>query len=195
MKELSLNILDIVENSCKAEATLVKIIILEDDERLTVSIEDNGMGMTNETLLSVTNPFYTTRTTRKVGMGIPLFKLAAEQTGGSIKITSNHISDKTKEHGTTLTALFYKNHIDFTPLGNVIDTLITLIQGHPTIDFLYMHSNGESTVTLETAKLRAVLEDVPLNSFEILAWIRENLEEQYNEKHKNNIEIKERKKT
>ena len=86
MKELSLNILDISENSVKAGATLTEILIHEDEENLTITIKDDGCGMTEEILLSVTNPFYTTRTTRKVGLGIQLLKLAAEQTGGHIKI-------------------------------------------------------------------------------------------------------------
>ena len=88
MKELSLNILDISENSVKARATLVEITLTETDETLTVSVKDDGCGMDGETLKSVENPFYTTRTTRSVGLGIPLLKMAAEQTGGEVKISS-----------------------------------------------------------------------------------------------------------
>ena len=180
MKEISLNILDIAENSTKARATLVRIMIEETADTLTLTITDNGCGMTEEILRGVTDPFYTTRTTRKVGMGIPLLKFAAEMTGGSLNITSRHESEYT-EHGTTVTAVFYKNHIDFTPLGDVISSITTLIQGHPDTDFCFLHKSESAEVAFDTREVRAVLEDIPLDSFEVLIWIKENLEEQYEE--------------
>ena len=179
MKELSLNILDISENSVKALATLVEIVIEETEDVMTISITDNGTGMSEETLRSVINPFYTTRTTRKVGLGIPLFKFAAEQTGGGIEIISRHIDTYPENHGTTVKATFFKKHIDFTPLGDVVSTLTTLIQGHADIDFLYRHIFGERSVDFDTREVRAVLGDIPLDSYEILMWIKDNLEEQY----------------
>ncbi len=179
MKEISLNILDIAENSVKAKADLVQIILTETSDTLTVNITDNGTGMTEEVLESVTNPFYTTRTTRKVGLGIPLFKFAAEQTGGKIEIESKHINKYSEDHGTSVKAIFYKNHIDFTPLGDVISTITTLIQGHPDTDFLFRHTFDGKEASLDTRELRDVLEGIPLDSFEILMWIKENLEEQY----------------
>ena len=179
MKELSLNILDISENSVKAKATLVEITLDETEEALTISITDNGTGMTEEVRRSVVDPFYTTRTTRKVGLGIPLFKFAAEQTGGGIEIISRHINDFPDEHGTTVKATFYKKHIDYTPLGDVISTVTTLIQGHADIDFHYRHVYEDRTVDFDTREVRSVLEDIPLDSYEILLWIKENLEEQY----------------
>ena len=112
MKELSLNILDIAENSVKAGASLTEILVLESGETLTLTITDNGSGMTKEILNSVTDPFCTTRTTRKVGMGIPLLKLEAEMTGGSLAIESRHFEEYPENHGTKVTAVFYKNHID-----------------------------------------------------------------------------------
>ena len=181
MKELSLNILDITENSTKAKAELISIEILENDDTLRIVITDNGTGMTEETLLSVANPFYTTRTTRKVGMGIPLFRMAAEMTGGELSIASKHISEHPEQHGTSVSALFYKNHIDFTPLGDIISTVTTLIQGHPNVDFLFTHTMGDECVSLDTRELRAVLEGVPLDTFEVLTWIKDNLVEQYAE--------------
>lgn len=181
MKELSLNILDIVENSTKAKAELVEIEIIEDKTTLTVRITDDGSGMSEETLLSVTDPFYTTRTTRKVGMGIPLFRLAAEQTGGGLTITSHHIDDYPEEHGTVVNAIFDKSHIDFTPLGDIVSTITTLIQGHPDVDFKFTHTVNDSSVSLDTRELREVLDDIPLDNFEVLLWIKDNLIEQYNE--------------
>lgn len=184
MKELSLNILDITENSTKANAELVEIEISESKEQLTIRITDDGTGMKEETLLSVANPFYTSRTTRKVGMGIPLFRFAAELTGGNLDITSKHIDEYPDDHGTTVTATFYKNHIDFTPLGDIISTITTLIQGHPTVDFVFTHKIGDDCVLVDTREIKAVLDGVPIDTFEVLLWIKDNLTEQYDEINK-----------
>ena len=176
MKEISLNILDITENSVKAGASLTEIYIWESDTELILTIKDNGHGMDEETVRSVTDPFYTTRTTRKVGLGIPLLKLACEQTGGNLSITSSKDADK---HGTTVKALYKKDHIDFTPLGDVTSSIVTLIQGHPDTDFLFRHTVNGAEVELDTRELRTVLEDVPLDTYEVICWIRENLQDQY----------------
>lgn len=182
MKELSLNILDIAKNSVKAGATLTTIEIIETDETLTLRFSDNGCGMTEEFLKNVTDPFCTTRTTRSVGLGIPLLKLEAEQTGGSFNITSRHESEYPDSHGTVTEATFYKNHIDMTPLGDVISSVVTLIQGDPETDFLFIHTRPSGQVRLDTRELREVLGDeVPLDLPDVLAWIRGNLEEQYGE--------------
>lgn len=181
MKELSLNILDIVENSVKARATLTEIIIEETDSKLTITINDDGSGMSEETLLAVTNPFYTTRTTRKVGLGIPLLILSAEQTGGSVTITSKTADSKDSSHGTQVVAHYYKNHIDFTPLGDVVSTITTLIQGHPDTDFLFCHRKCGKEVSLDTRSVKEILDDVPINTYEVIKWIRENLTEQYSD--------------
>ena len=179
MKELSLNILDITENSTKAGAKNVSIIITETKETLQFSVSDDGCGMMPDFVESVTNPFTTTRTTRKVGLGIPLLKLAAEQTGGNMSITSKHVSLHPDDHGTTTTALFYKKHLDFTPLGDIISTITTLIQGHGDVDFLFEHVTEDKEVKLDTRELRAVLGDVGLDSFEVICWIKDYLSEQY----------------
>ena len=179
MKELSLNILDISQNSITAGASLVEISLIEkEDGWLTLAIVDNGCGMSEETLRTVMDPFYTTRTTRKVGMGIPLLKLAAEQTGGALKIES--VSDKVSEkHGTTITATFDTNHIDMTPLGDVIETVVTILQGHPEVDYLFIHKTPHVSVKMDTREMRAVLGDVSLAEPEILEWVRRSLSEQY----------------
>ena len=176
MKEISLNILDIAENSVKANATLTEIFIDESADKLTLTIKDDGCGMSEETVKSVIDPFYTTRKTRKVGLGIPLLKLACEQTGGTLSIAS---SVKENEHGTTVTAVFFKNHIDYTPLGDVTSSIVNLIQGHPDTDFFFRHTKDNDVVELDTREIRAVLEDVPLDTYEVICWIRDNLEEQY----------------
>lgn len=180
MKELSLNILDIAENSVKAKATLVLIHITEDEELLTLTIADNGCGMREEILRGVIDPFYTTRTTRSVGLGIPLLKLAAEQTGGDVSITSRHESEFPDDHGTRVVARFHVQHIDFTPMGDIISTVITLIQGHSEIDFEFRHEGKDFSVLLDTRQMREILGDgILLNEPEILAWIAQYLKDQY----------------
>ncbi len=180
MKELSLNVLDVAKNSVKAGAKNIRIEITETEDTLTLAISDDGCGMTPEFLQNVTDPFCTTRTTRAVGLGIPLLKLEAEQTGGSLSIESKHESTHPTDHGTTTAATFFKNHIDMTPLGDIKGTIITLIQGSPDIDFLFIHTSPDFDVRLDTKELREVLGDeVPLDNAEVLMWISENLSEQY----------------
>lgn len=179
MKELSLNILDIAKNSVKAKATQVKVVLNETEDTVEIIISDNGCGMKQDFLESVTDPFSTTRTTRKVGMGIPFFKLASEQTGGSFVITSVHESES-ENHGTETRAIFHKNSVDFTPLGDIISTVTTLIQGSPDIRWIYRHSMPDKEVTLDTDELKAVLgDDVPLDNIEVILWIKGYLEEAY----------------
>ena len=179
MKELSLNILDIVQNSVKAEASRIIISIVEDNEKLNFTVSDNGVGMDKDFLAKVTNPFTTTRTTRPVGLGIPLLKMAAEQTGGSFEIKSRYFMDFPNNHGTEISATFYKQHIDFVPLGDIIETVITLIQGNPDLDFVFTHKIDDVTISLNPEELRNVLGDVPLNNIEVILWIKEYLGDQY----------------
>ena len=180
MKELSLNILDIAENSYKAGATLTEISILECGTELTLTITDNGSGMKKETLLGVTDPFFTTRKTRSVGLGLPLLKLEAEQTGGRLSIESRHMNDFPEDHGTSVSAVFYTDHIDCPPIGDVVSTVVTLIHGHPDVETVFTHKlKNEKVISLDTREMRAVLGEVPLNTFEVLEWIRGTLEEQY----------------
>lgn len=180
MKELSLNILDIAQNSIKAKASLISIEIDETDELMTVLISDNGCGMPKEILENVSDPFCTTRTTRKVGLGIPFFKLAAEQTGGRFEISSVYEKDDPKNHGTATKAVFHKNNIDFTPLGDIVSTVCTLVQNIGGSDIVFEHKfpSGKK-VTADTREFRQILGDVPLESPEVLTWLRDYLNEQY----------------
>ncbi len=181
MKEISLNILDIAKNSVKARASLVTILLEESEDKLTLIIEDDGCGMKEDTLRGVCDPFYTTRTTRKVGLGIPLLKLSCEQTEGSFHIESRDEETYPDSHGTKVTAVFNKKHIDFTPLGDVAGSIVTLIQGDPDMDFLFRHTTPRGEVALDTRELRAQLGDISLAEFEIITWISEYLKEQYEE--------------
>lgn len=175
MRELSLNVMDVAQNSVTAKATLITLVINESDKNdfLDISLSDNGCGMTAEQVQNVIDPFFTTRTTRKVGLGIPLFKMAAEQTGGTFDIKSQ------KDVGTTLSAHFVKSSVDMTPLGDINSTVKILIQCNPDIDFVFTHSTDLDSFTLDTRQLREILgEDVPLNTPDVLTWIDGYLEEQ-----------------
>ena len=181
MKELSLNILDIAQNSVTAKSTLIRIDLVEDAETLTITVSDNGCGMSKEMVESVTSPFTTSRTTRKVGMGIPLFKMAAEQTGGHLTITSKSEKEFPDDHGTVTTALFYKNHIDYTPLGDIINTIVTPIQGMGEIDLVFTHKSETLDVELDTRVIKETLGgDIPLSVPDVLIWITEFIKEKYN---------------
>ena len=169
MKELSLNILDVAKNSVKAGATRIVIRIEERDGWRTLSIIDNGCGMPPEFVARVTDPFTTTRTTRPVGMGLPLLKLAAQQTGGDLYIESSVVPPT----GTTVRATFKIYHLDCVPVGDYAGSVVTLIQGSPEIDWLFVYDREDGkSVTLDTAEVRAILgPDVPLNLPDVLMWM------------------------
>lgn len=174
MKELSLNILDITKNSVAAGAASIDISLMETpDGQLTITISDDGCGMSPEFLANVTDPFTTTRTTRKVGLGLPLFRMAAEQTGGTLDIQS------TEGMGTTVTARFDRRHLDCPPLGDLAGTVALLIQGSPDIAFHYRHTTPNGTAELSTEEMKAVLGgDISLAEPEVFAWIQDYLSEQ-----------------
>lgn len=173
LTEISLNVLDIANNSIRAGADLIEIHIeiQRELDSLTVTIADNGCGMTDKQLKNVEDPFYTTRTTRKIGLGVPFFKMAALSTGGSFDIQS------TPGVGTTVTAVFILSHIDRMPLGDINSTVHTLITLNTQIDFLYTYLFDKKNFTLDTRQIRQILNDIPLNSPEISAYIKEFLEE------------------
>lgn len=165
MKELSLNILDIAKNSVTAGASLIEITVAETAARLTISVRDNGCGMTKEFVARVTDPFTTTRTTRKVGLGIPLLQMEARMAGGDLTIESE------VGKGTTTTAWFDPGNIDMPPLGDLVSSIVTLIQGSPDIDFLFTHSVGEEGYTLDTREIREIMGDISLAEPEVLGWL------------------------
>lgn len=177
MKELSLHLLDVAKNSVAAGAKHVSITLDEDgDGWLTIAIADDGRGMAPEFLAQVTDPFTTTRTTRKVGLGLPLLRLTAEQTGGSLSI------DSTLGVGTTLTARFQRRHLDCPPLGDLPGAVALLIQGSPDMELTYRHATPKGEAALSTAELRDILgDDISLAEPEVFAWIQDYLTEQENE--------------
>ncbi len=173
MRELSLNILDVAENSLKAGADTIKIdvIFLREENKLTVRVSDNGCGMTGEQIKHVTDPFYTTRTTRKVGLGVPLFKMAAEMSGGSFEISS------VVNEGTSLTAIFKTDNVDFVPLGDIASTVELLCVSNPDVNIAFTESDENDTFSFESRKIRDILGDVPMDTPEVRKWIREYLTE------------------
>lgn len=173
MPEIALNILDVAENSVRAGASLIEITVSVQPgaDTLTVTITDDGCGMTQEQLERVQDPFYTTRTTRKVGLGIPFFKQASEGAGGSFQI------DSETGKGTTVKAVFGLSHIDRMPLGNISSTIHTLIVFNAQTDFRYIYEYGEKSFVLDTRQMREILgEGISFSEQEVSAFIREYLE-------------------
>ncbi len=173
MTELSLNVLDIANNSVRAGATLIEIDVNIDtlQDSLSLRISDNGCGMTKEQLAKVEDPFYTTRTTRGVGLGIPFMKQAAVGTGGHFHMES------VSEAGTTVTATFGLSHIDRMPLGDINSTIYTLIIANSQIDFMYTYGFNGKSFTLDTREVREILGDIPFTVPEVSAYIKEYLSE------------------
>jgi hypothetical protein len=171
MLELSMNILDIVENSTRAGATLVRIGITEDRDRdlLRIEITDNGEGMDEGIIGKILDPFYTSKTVRRVGLGLPMLSQAAQLTGGRCAIESK------KGKGTTVTADFGYRHIDRQPLGDMATTMTAMIAGSPGVDFVYTHARGGGSYTLDTREVKSELEDVPIDHPAVLQFIKENI--------------------
>ncbi len=169
MRELALHILDIVENSINAGADHIRIFLDENHENSYVfmEIQDNGRGVPREKLDKLANPFVTTRTTRRVGMGISLLKAACERCNGYLKIDSG------PEKGTVVRAVFEKDHIDRAPLGDMTSTLITLISGYQGIDFTYHHIMPGNEFILNTKELKDDLGDIEISHPAVIETIRE----------------------
>jgi len=171
MEDLSLHILDIVENSVAARADKIEIRISENKttDLLTVEVIDNGIGMDKETQKKALDPFYTTRTVRRFGLGLPLLSEAAKAANGHLSIKSK------KGEGTQIKADFQYSHIDRKPLGDMSQTIITLVMGNPEIDLIYVHKRNNHKYSLDTRKIKAKLKEVPINSLAGIRMIREEL--------------------
>ena len=173
MKDLSLHILDIAQNSITAGARHLDLTLTEEAGQIAFTVTDDGCGMSRALLEQVSDPFTTTRTTRKMGLGIPLLRMAAEQTGGSLDIQS------TLGKGTTVTAVFHRRHLDCPPLGDLAGTVALLIQGSPELDLHYRHTTPRGTAELSTGALRGILgPDISLAEPELFAWITDYISEQ-----------------
>ncbi len=169
MRELSLHILDIVQNSISAGASHITIAVeaSSQDDLLTVRVTDDGKGMDPEFAAKVTDPFVTTRTVRKVGLGIPMLAANAQLSGGELRV------DSAPGGGTTIVATFELNHIDRPPLGDIISTMITLIVANPDLSFRYEHKADGREFILNTDEIKAQLEGVPISDPAVVRWIRD----------------------
>ena len=172
MRELALHILDIAENSISAGADRIWIFIEEDykKDRLKIKIEDNGKGMNPETLRRITDPFVTSRTSRKVGLGIPFFKAAAEACEGTFNIQSK------PGQGTTVEAIFKHSHIDRMPLGDLKGTLMTLIIGSPEVHWIFEYRVNQQSFVFDDEPIKQTLMGVPLSEPPVMKFIRQELE-------------------
>jgi len=177
MKDLSLHILDIVQNSISAMANLIEISIEENHEANTyfVRIKDNGKGMPKEMLEKVTDPYVTSRTTRKVGLGLPLLKMNAERTGGNLKIHSE------EGKGTEVEAMFINDNIDRLPLGDIAGTIVILASANPMIEFIYTHTVDGEQYIFDTREIKEALEDVAINDIHIFKYLKEMINENLQE--------------
>ncbi len=169
MQEISLNILDIVQNSVRAGASVIDVEIYENTQEdvFFFSVRDNGCGMDSDMVARVMDPFVTTRTTRKVGMGISLLRSAAQATGGDVELTS-----KVGE-GTFIKAVFSYSHIDRQPLGDIAQTMMSLISMNPQIDFFYKHTFNSNVFEFNTKEMKEILGEVPLSDPTVAAWLVE----------------------
>ncbi len=183
MRELALHILDIAENSISAGASQIRILIVEnfEDDVLKILIEDNGMGMDPETIEKITDPFITSRKTRKVGLGIPFFKAAAEACEGSFVIQSQPGA------GTSVEVTFKHSHIDRMPLGDIACTLLTLIIGSPEIHWIFEYRVNENTFIFDDEPVKKILDGMPLCDPAVMKFIRETLEEGIQDVHKQEV--------
>lgn len=173
MDELALNILDIAYNSIRAQASQIDIRIIDSIQKNIVDIEitDNGQGMTKEEVDKVIDPFFTTRTTRKVGLGIPLFKQSAELTGGYLSIHSQ------KNQGTKVKTRFIKNHIDTPIMGNIIETIMTLIQADENIEYVFEYETDNIHFIMNTQDIKSILEEVKITEPEVIVWLKDYMKE------------------
>lgn len=175
MEELCQHILDIVENSVSANATVVHVEIEIDDKKdiVRIFIKDNGTGIDREILNEIQSPFFTTRIKhgKNVGLGIPLFKMSALMCEGNFKIESE------KEKGTMIEAIFKKSHIDRQPIGNIKNTILTIIIGHPECNFEFLIINNNKLFKLYTEEVKKELGDIPINYPEVINFLNEFIEE------------------
>ena len=183
MRELADNIMDIAQNSISAGAALteVHVKISHEADLITLTFKDDGCGMDAELVKAVTEPFTTTRKTRKVGLGLPLLKQTAEMTGGSIGIES------TIGVGTVVTAAFGLSHIDRPPMGDVAGAFFSLVVMNPDTDFLFTYDYDGNVFTFDTREVREAVAPIPLNQMEISAWIKDCISTEINELHGGNF--------
>lgn len=175
MRDISMHIMDIIQNAITAKATEIMLCIVEERDELNIEIKDNGYGMSSQMLSMVTDPYTTSRMTRKVGLGIPLFKQNAERTGGHFTIESE------KGKGTKVKAIFISQHYDCLPMGDVAGAIVLLVATNPHIDFSYVHKIADREYSFDTKEVKNMLGGVPISEREIMKFLKnmivENIED------------------
>lgn len=169
MKDIAFHITDVAENCIRAGATEMKIGVALEGRKLTLTIVDNGCGMSPETIEKATNPFYTTRTTRKVGLGLPFLIQNAEQSGGGVTI------DSTVGVGTTVTATFMLDNIDCPPVGDLAGTLMLIMTGNPDINTVFSVSDEGEEFVISTEEIKEAMDGVPIGHPEVSTLVRDIL--------------------
>lgn len=177
MKELSLHLLDIAENSISAGAKNIRIIVTEDTttDLLQIKVQDDGRGMSEEMASRVTDPFITTRTTRKVGLGIPLLKFAAESCNGYLEIQSK------LGEGTNLVVQFQRNHIDRMPMGDLASTILHLVIANQQIHWIFEYKFDDYQAIFDDAMIKQELGDIPMTEPNVLACLHEMIQSMIHE--------------
>jgi len=173
MNDLSMHILDIIQNSLSAGASRIEIQVWEDVEHnlLTITIQDNGRGMTPEQVERVTDPFFTSRTTRRVGMGLPLYRQSAEQSGGTLRIESE------VGVGTTVTATFVYDHLDRPPVGDLANAVVLMMSANPDHWFKFVYRYNQQSYSIDTQEINDSLEGFPMNNVQVMKMIDQMIRE------------------
>jgi hypothetical protein len=173
LREIALHLLDIAENSIAAGASSIEVSVEEDleNDRLKIAVQDNGRGIDEQILAQVTDPFVTTRTTRKIGLGIPLFKAAAEACNGYLHITS------ILGQGTRIEVEFQGSHIDRMPLGDLAGTMLNLVICQPDIHWLFHYRAGNQEFLFDDKPIKTELAGIPLTEPAVLAFIKKSLKD------------------
>lgn len=172
MRELSLHILDLVQNSIEAGAGKVTLELIEERhgmDTFLIRVTDNGSGMSMETCKRVMDPFVTTRTTRHIGLGLPLLEMTTKRCNGSLTVTSR------VGIGTVVEAVYQHSHLDRPPLGNLVDTIKSIIIANQEMDFSYFHQVDQATFSLGTGEMREILGDISFTQPDVLVWLHEYL--------------------
>jgi len=173
MNDLSMHILDIIQNSLSAGATTIELVVCEDviNNLLTIVIQDNGKGMSPEQVAKVTDPFFTSRTTRKVGMGLPLYRQSAEQSDGALKVESK------VGVGTTVTATFRYDHLDRPPMGNLANAVVLMISANPNHLFRFTYTYNDKSYSIDTQEINLALDGMPIHEMQVIRMIQQIIEE------------------
>jgi len=173
MNDLSMHILDIIQNSLSAGASLIELDVWEDltNNLLAITIKDNGKGMTPEQVAQVTDPFFTSRTTRKVGMGLPLYRQSAEQSGGALTVASEAGA------GTSVTATFVYDHIDRPPMGDLANAVVLMMSANPDHLFKFKYHYNDNAYSIDTLEINEALDGMPMNDVQVIKMVQQIIEE------------------